>query len=302
METYPTTILLAIDGSADAQIAERVAVDLCARSGAKLHVIHAWLYVPVGPYPYSGLSVAEVQRRFRVDGEVLLAASIARITEAGGTVTGQHLRLGSPAAEIVALSEEIDADLVLLGSRGLGTIRRLALGSVSEAVVHGARRPTLVLRGGEGSWPPARVVVGTDGSADAARAAELGVALGRLYGAETILTRTVPELPVVRWYESGERAAIEKQHDDETARARDALGAEALRLAGPGEPVPGVAVVGGDAAAVILDLAEAGAQPTLIAVGCRGLGALGRLRLGSASTKLLHAAHGSVLVVPPRPA
>ncbi len=64
MMPYPTTILLATDGSADAQFAEHVAVDLCRRTGAALHVVHAWLYVPVGPYPYSGITAAETHRLF----------------------------------------------------------------------------------------------------------------------------------------------------------------------------------------------------------------------------------------------
>jgi nucleotide-binding universal stress UspA family protein len=302
MERYPTTILLATDGSADAQLAEKVAVDLCARSGAQLHLVHAWLYVPAGTYPYSGITMAEVQRRFRADGEAILAASAERIARAGGTVTGQHLQLGSPPAEIVALSEKLDADLVLLGSRGLGTVRRLVVGSVSDAVVHSAQRPTLVLRGGEAGWPPARIVIGDDGSADADRAAKLGLALGRLYRAEAILVRTIPELPLVRWYEEGQRARIEKLYTDEAARAHSALEANALRLASQDGSVPGVTVMGGDAAAVLLDVAESGPTPALIAVGCRGLGPLGRLRLGSVSTTILHAAHGPVLVVPRRPA
>ncbi len=60
---------------------------------------------------------------------------------------------------------------------------------------------------------------------------------------------------------------------------------------------PQVSLVGGDAAACLLQAAEADAPTrTLLSVGSRGLGAIGRMRLGSVSTKVLRAATGPVLV------
>jgi nucleotide-binding universal stress UspA family protein len=56
----------------------------------------------------------------------------------------------------------------------------------------------------------------------------------------------------------------------------------------------------GDAAASLMEAAEADApERTLLAVGSRDLGAIGRMRLGSVSTKVVHAAKGPVLVHPP---
>jgi hypothetical protein len=59
----------------------------------------------------------------------------------GVSVARTYLREGSPAEEIADLAGEIGADLVVVGSRGLGTIKRLLLGSVAEGVVRllGAR-------------------------------------------------------------------------------------------------------------------------------------------------------------------
>lgn len=300
MVPYPTTILLATDGSADAQFAEQVAVDLRRRSGATLHVVHAWLYVPVGPYPYSGITAAETHRLFEESAKRILAESIERIAQAGGTVSKQYLRLGSPADVIVTLSAEIAADLLILGSRGLGTIRRLALGSVSDAVIHSVRCPTLLVRGSADSWPPARIIVGNDGSADSRRAAELAAALGQLYGATLTLARAVPEPPDVRWYDQGQRATIEKLQGDLVTRAREALTTEVRQLASGAGTAPEIVIAAGDPAAILLDSAEAQTLPTLLAIGCRGLGPLDRLRLGSVSMKVIHAAHGPVFVVPHR--
>ena len=53
---------------------------------------------------------------------------------------------GDPAWEIVRIAEDRDVDLVVVGARGLGTLERLLLGSVSEAVLHHAGRPVLIVR------------------------------------------------------------------------------------------------------------------------------------------------------------
>ena len=99
MVPYPTTILLATDGSADAQFAEQVAVDLCQRSGAALHVVHAWLYVPVGPYPYGGITAAETHRLFEESAKLILAESVERIgrgTSMGGCPFTRRWAWGRP--------------------------------------------------------------------------------------------------------------------------------------------------------------------------------------------------------------
>jgi nucleotide-binding universal stress UspA family protein len=61
--------------------------------------------------------------------------------------------VGRPDAEIVRLAEGIQAGLIVLGSRGLGGVRRALMGSVSDSVVRHAHSPVLVARGEEGSEP-----------------------------------------------------------------------------------------------------------------------------------------------------
>ncbi len=61
-------------------------------------------------------------------------------------VAQAHLRMGKPAAEIVALAEELGVGLVVVGSRGLGGVRRALMGSVSDSVVRHAHCPVLVVR------------------------------------------------------------------------------------------------------------------------------------------------------------
>jgi nucleotide-binding universal stress UspA family protein len=76
----------------------------------------------------------------------LLRKQSWRVKAAGGTVAGTHLRMGAVDLEIVALAEELQADLIVMGSRGLGGVRRALMGSVSDSVVRHAHCPVLVVR------------------------------------------------------------------------------------------------------------------------------------------------------------
>ena len=82
-----------------------------------------------------------------------------------------------------------------MGSRGLGLVGRMALGSVSEAVIHHSRWPVLVLRGGEDAWTPERVIFGDDGSEAARAAGDLGASLCGHHGARALVLHAYPRLP-----------------------------------------------------------------------------------------------------------
>jgi len=70
-----------------------------------------------------------------------------RMESDGATVAGVRVRTGNPDHEVVELAEELDAGLIILGSRGLGGVRRALLGSVSDSVARHAHCPVLVVRG-----------------------------------------------------------------------------------------------------------------------------------------------------------
>ena len=76
----------------------------------------------------------------------MLDAEVEKVRAVGGTVGEVYLRTGSPAAEVVDLAEELGVGLVVVGSRGLGGIRRALIGSVSDSVVRHAHCPVLVVR------------------------------------------------------------------------------------------------------------------------------------------------------------
>ncbi|CAA9468591.1 MAG: Universal stress protein family [uncultured Rubrobacteraceae bacterium] len=146
MAIFPTRILLATDGSPDATVAARSAIELAAATGSELHVVHVGEFLPTY-LAFTEEEPAELRRRARE----LLDAQKERIEgELGGTVAEAHLLLGRPAEEIINLSERIDAGTVVVGSRGQGSLRRAVLGSVSENVVRYAPCPVFVARAKDG--------------------------------------------------------------------------------------------------------------------------------------------------------
>jgi nucleotide-binding universal stress UspA family protein len=63
-----------------------------------------------------------------------------------GIETRTEVLVGDPANEIVAYADSVDADLIVVGSRGRGAVTSALLGSVSRAILHETRRPVLVAR------------------------------------------------------------------------------------------------------------------------------------------------------------
>ena len=99
-----------------------------------------------GDEPVSPRLDAELRRQFDQQARAMLDTETEKVRAAGGTVTQAYLRTGKAANEIVALAEEIGAGLIVMGSRGLGGIRRALIGSVSDSVVRHAHCPVLVVR------------------------------------------------------------------------------------------------------------------------------------------------------------
>ncbi|HEX2729770.1 MAG TPA: universal stress protein, partial [Rubrobacteraceae bacterium] len=190
MSTLPNRILLATDGSPDAALATTAAVDLSARSGAELHVTHVGR--SLSAYARPATMPKDYSLLFAREAEELLNRQTESIRHAGGTVAQTHLRFGRPADEILDLAGELGVGMISVGSRGLGLVERLVLGSVSEDLVHRASCPVLVMRGGESSWPPASIVMGYDSSSEATEAEELAASIGKLFGASGFLVHAYP--------------------------------------------------------------------------------------------------------------
>jgi nucleotide-binding universal stress UspA family protein len=138
MSIFPTRILLATDGSAEAKLATTTAADLAQRTNSELHVVTVGPDYPLYELPEHPADFEDVLREQRREANEVLKQQVKRVEESGGTVSERHLREGRADEEIVVLAQEIGAGMIVMGSRGQGRIRRALMGSVSDSVVRHA--------------------------------------------------------------------------------------------------------------------------------------------------------------------
>lgn len=277
------SILVATDFSAAGEAAVRSAATIARQSGGALVVVHVTDQPPmfsqplldrIGPAEPNELWTREARR------------SVAQLmTELGGDLAGVRgcVRVGTPSREIVGLAEEIDADAIVLGSKGTSRIQRLLLGSTAENVVRNASCPVLVVR----DRPLERIrrvllpVDVDDGSRATVRYAQEHLGAG--VEVEAIHVVGFPR------HIDPELEGVLPDDSESAVRLRaflDELGAERIP----------VRVVLGEPAAAILDAA---ADADLVLIATRGLKGIARALLGSVAEKVVRHSEGPVLVVPP---
>ena len=148
MSIFPAKVLLAIDGSEEAGLAAQAATELSRETGSEVHVAFV-LPRPealIGHHTYSAEVRESVLEQARSEARTFLDGRAEQLRSEGAKVAFAHLRVGEPDKEIIRLSEEIGATMIVMGSRGLGAVRRALMGSVSDSVVKHAHCPVLVMR------------------------------------------------------------------------------------------------------------------------------------------------------------
>jgi nucleotide-binding universal stress UspA family protein len=142
------SIVVGTDGSDTATQAVRQAVDLARAVGAKLELVSAYEPVPAQRLSEERRQAPEdlqwaINPREDVDVKLEAAAVIAR--EAGVTVD-VYPRQGDPADAILDIAEEREADLIVVGNKGMTGAKRFLLGSVPNKVSHHAPCSVLIIR------------------------------------------------------------------------------------------------------------------------------------------------------------
>jgi nucleotide-binding universal stress UspA family protein len=141
-------ILVGTDGSETATEAVRHATELAKATGATLDIVSA--YQPI-PQERLREEVSEVPGDIaytigpREDVNVILEGAAGSAREAG-VETHTHPREGDPADAILDVAEEVDADLIVVGNKGMTGARRFLLGSVPNKISHHAPTGVYIVR------------------------------------------------------------------------------------------------------------------------------------------------------------
>lgn len=139
------TVLCPVDGSPQSLEALRVAADLAARYQARLRLLHVvpvqWLDLLANRPPMGEVDLLpkDLERRLVAEGERILAAALEGLPEGAEAEQVE----GVPAEVICAEAEK--ADVVVIGSRGMGRLRGMLMGSVSQYVTTHAKCPVMVV-------------------------------------------------------------------------------------------------------------------------------------------------------------
>jgi len=152
-------LLVATDGSSNAGLIPELLERWGIFRGTQADVVA--VAVPDGPafelmvglYTLGDERLAKQRRELTAKSGADADEMARRLTEVGIAAT-QHLRTGDPAAEILAAGEDRNTDLIVTGSRGLGALERLLLGSVARNVLVHARCSVLIVRSAAGVEPP----------------------------------------------------------------------------------------------------------------------------------------------------
>ncbi len=284
-------VVVGVDGSESALRAVRWAADEAARRGTSLRLVTAFGWtddVIVGRHgqgaQYRDILLDHSRRA--------LAAALQTARERQPELTvSDELRIGSPIGTLA--DEARQAQLLVVGDRGLTRVEGLIVGSVAVAMAVHAACPVVVVRGPEPRYSAGPVVVGVDSTS----VSEAAVA----FAFQAAADRSAPLIAVHTWWDTLLDQAPAVLFRDEDQAYETALLVE--RLAGWSKKFPEVEL----ARVVVRDravhrLVELSGQAQLVVVGSRGYGELVGLLLGSVSNALMHKADCPVAIVRPVPA
>lgn len=140
-------ILVSVDRSSDSQKAVAAAAELGAKFGSDVLVVHAPDIPRAVVTGHGAVPASDTGMETEAEAQQMVDEAVAELERAGVRVTGQALTGGHAiASEILAAAERHQADLIVLGSRGMSYISEFMLGSVAHKVIHLAKCPVLLAR------------------------------------------------------------------------------------------------------------------------------------------------------------
>ena len=143
-----TSIVCGVDGSADSQAALQVAARLADRLKLRLVVAHVAepAFVPyAAAAPFGGIAGRHALMEEVESQEEVAERLLEQVVAAAGVHADRHAAVGVPAERLAEIADDVDAELIVVGSRGRGAFKAAFLGSVSNALVGVARCPVLIV-------------------------------------------------------------------------------------------------------------------------------------------------------------
>lgn len=281
-------IVVGTDESDGAVGALTWAADEAERHGAELVAVLAWGYLD----QHRATPDSDFDPEYdEAAAAAALDAIVERALGAERAASVTH-RVVNDLAPQALVDAGRDADLLVVGARGLGVVRGALVGSVSQHCLHHAPCAVAVIREIAAPASPARVVVGVDGSETARRALAWALEEGRARQAEVEVVNAWHP-PYVGAYPY-DPAALDLEVFEQGARDLVAEMLDGQDVTGLPAP-PRVTVVSDTAAQAVITAAD-GAD--LIVIGSRGRGGFKGLLLGSVSQQVAHHAPCPVVVVP----
>lgn len=145
-------VILATDGTKQSEAAIEITISINLSDGDEIHVISVVdMALPFSVDAYAGYqpSTEEIEKTYKDNANKILENTGSKLREIfadRNVVVLTELLSGSPESRIVEKAEDIQADLIIVGSHGYNRWERLLLGSVSDSVIHHAPCSVLVVR------------------------------------------------------------------------------------------------------------------------------------------------------------
>lgn len=142
-----SNILVAIDGSESSMAAAQVAIEMAARDRAKLTAINVLHLPATGVHPFTPAGYSEIIEEQKKDAKKWFGELSKEAAEAGVELKTEIIDgAGGITPAIVGYAESRKIDLIVMGTRGKGSLKRMLLGSVAQGVITYAPCPVIVIR------------------------------------------------------------------------------------------------------------------------------------------------------------